>query len=255
MGKLEGKVAVITGASSGIGWEICKLFASEGAKVVGMARRGNLLEKLAAEIKEAGGAFAYYAGDVTLDKDIDAAIDKAVAEFGAIDILVNNAGTLDHQYPVGEMSNERWDFVIGLNLTAPMKAMRKAIPYMLEQENGGVIVNMSSVAALRGCIGGAAYTASKNGVIGLTKNTAYMYAEKKIRCNCICPGGVKTPMLDDSFTDASPLGTERSVKACGPMVRPAEPQEIADVALFLASDESRVLNGVCVAADSGFVAG
>lgn len=161
MGILEGKVAVVTGANSGVGRCTAMQLCREGASVVGIARREDALLKVKEEIEKDGGRFEAYAGDITLEENADAVIAYAVKTFGKIDILVNAAGMLDYQYPCGAMESERWDNVVALNLTAPMMTSRKAITHMLEQGNGGNIINVGSTATLNGCVGGAAYTATK----------------------------------------------------------------------------------------------
>ena len=254
MGKFEGKVVIVTGTSAGVGRATAKKYAAEGAKVVGIARRGNLQETLRQEIEAANGVFVPVVGDVTVEADVDRLIDTAMEQFGKIDILVNNAGTSDLLYMTENTSNETWDDIIALNLTAPFMTMRKALPHMLEAKAGS-IVNVGSVASMRGMIGGAAYTASKHGLVGLTKSTAYYYARKGIRCNLVMPGGVDTYLCSPEIAAINePEGFAMSNSVCATMIRIAQPEEIADVILYLSSDDATIVNGAIVSADAGFTA-
>lgn len=254
MGKFDGKVVAITGTSAGVGRATAKKFAAEGAKVVGIARRAELQETLKAEITAAGGVFVPVVGDVTKESDVDRFIETAVNQFGKLDIVVNNAGTSDFIFMCHNTENKIWDDIIALNLTAPFTVSRKALSYMLPAGNGN-IVNIGSVASVRGMIGGAAYTASKHGLVGLTKSTAYAYAKKGIRCNMVMPGGVDTYLCSpEIFALNEPEGFEMSNSICATMIRMAQPEEISDLILFLASDDAGVINGAIIPADSGFTA-
>ncbi len=251
---LKDKVVVLTGASSGIGRAAALQFVEEGAKVIGVARRENLLMEVKAEAEKMGGVFIPYCGDLTDDATIDGMIDTAIEKFGRIDILINNAGRADALYPVHLVDDKRWEYILNLMLTAPMKAMRKAIPYMMEQ-GGGNIVNVASVGAWR-VVAGAAYVAAKAGLLAITRNAAYMYADKNIRVNAVCPGGVDTACAYSYPDDPNnEFGLAFTTKVCGSMVRLAQPQETARAILLLASDEAPILNGIAVAADNGFMAG
>lgn len=249
--RLKDKVVLLTGASSGMGKDTALLFAQEGAKVVAAARRMQKLEELAKEAKDAPGEVMPLEVDVSKDEDIDHLVNFAMDKYGRIDILVNNAGVLDDFMPVGEVTDQLWDKVIGINLTAPMKLTRKVIPIMEKQEKGNII-NISSLGGLYGSRAGAAYTASKFGLTGLTKNTAYMYAEKGIRCNAICPGGVDTEISD--HMNPSEFGLARVMKGTSNNIRSGSGMEIAHIALFLASDESSFINGDTIVADAGWTA-
>lgn len=253
----EGKVVAITGVSSGIGRCAVKMFAQEGAKVVGIARRENLLKELEAEVAATGGIFVPIAGDITSEENVNHLIDYTVETFGRIDVLVNNAGAMDYATPVADMERAVWDRCITMNLTVPMMTMRRALFYMLKQENGGNIVNVGSTASLRGAINGAAYTASKHGLVGLTKNTAYTYAKRKIRCNMVCPSGVDTVMCAPETQNQSTLKNPETYplykEVCRTMTKCA-PEEIAKIILYLASDVPQVLNGAIITADSGYTA-
>lgn len=251
--RFENKVVVVTGAASGIGRMTAKMFAAEGAKVVGIARRESLLKELEEEITAAGGVFAAFPGDLTCGEDCDGVIDFAVEHFGTIDILANIAGAMDYAHLCDAMTDEIWDNCIAVNLTAPMKTSRRALKYMLE--NGkGIIVNVGSEASLKGMVSGAAYTASKHGIAGLTKNVAYSYAKRGIRCNAVCPGGVKTAMIQPSDKNYAP-----GLAICSPVsrntnIRPLETEEVGNLILFLASDEASGINGALIPIDGGWSA-
>lgn len=249
--RLKEKVVLLTGASSGIGREIALLFAKEGAKVVGVARRMDRLEELAKESRDYVGEIIPLQGDVSKDEDLNNMVEHTMSKYGRIDVLINNAGILDNFTPVGEITDELWDKVMNINLTAPMKLIRKVLPIMENQEKGNII-NMSSLGGLHGGRAGGAYSASKFGITGITKNVAYMYATKGIRCNAISPGGVDTEIMDT--LQASEFGVERIMLGTANNIRSGTGREIANIALFLASDESSFVNGAAIAADAGWSA-
>lgn len=250
--KLSGRTAIVTGAGSGMGRAIAKLFAEEGARVVAVDMNGDSVEAVALEIKASGGEAVGVAGNVTKQEDIDKMVETATSTFGSLDILVNNAGIMDNFLTVGEVTDEVWDRVIAVNLTGPMKLARAAIHVMDKQDSGGVIINNASVGGLFGTRGGASYVASKHALIGLTKNIAATYGTfNKIRANAIAPGGVNTN-IGATITAPSELGM-RAIQGAGeaPM---GEPEQIAKVALFLASDDSSFVNGDVLKADGGWTA-
>ncbi|MGZ7166747.1 MAG: glucose 1-dehydrogenase [Halobacteriota archaeon] len=250
MGRLENKVALVTGASSGMGYEIAKLFGKEGASVVVIARRKEKLADLIAQIEADGGKGIAVAGDVTSEEDVQNAVKTAVQEFGKLNIVINNAGILDKMKPVTELDDDLWNAVMNVNLMGPMRFFRAAIPEM-EKIGGGVFVTVASLGGLHAGIAGSAYIASKHGVLGLAKNVAYMYANKNIRSNVIAPGAVNTEMGTD-VTGNSAMGMERCQVGMATMPRMGEPEEIARLALFLASDEASLINGAVVTADAGW---
>lgn len=253
MTRLKEKTAVITGASSGIGGAIALLFAREGADVIAVARRQERLEKLAAQAKETGsGSIIPFPGDVRRREDMEKMLELAVREFGKIDILVNNAGIMDEMTPVGEATDDLWAQVIAVNLTGPFYACRKAVNLMAAQGFGNII-NVSSVGGLCGSRAGTCYTASKFGLVGMTKNIAFQYAPQGIRCNAICPGGVETE-IGVGMVNPSPFGLERVMSGAQNSPRLGSSEEIANIALFLASDESSFINGAAIVADAGWTA-
>ena len=249
--KLDGKVVLLTGASSGMGKEMALLFAKEGANVVAVARRMNKLEELSKEAADLSGEIVAVEGDVTKDEDINNMVEKAIEKYGKIDILVNNAGILDNFTALGDLDDELWNRVLNINLTAPMKISRKVLPIM-EKQGKGNIINIASLGGLYGSRAGIAYTASKHGLIGITKNIAYMYAEKGIRCNAICPGGVETEIMNT--LEPSEFGMERVMKGTTNNIRSGSGKEIANIALFLASEDSSFVNGDAIVADAGWSA-
>jgi NAD(P)-dependent dehydrogenase (short-subunit alcohol dehydrogenase family) len=250
--KLQDKIAIVTGASSGMGKAISLLFAEDGATVIAIARRVDRLDALAKDSASLPGNIVARQGDVSDEGAMNALVDAVIKEFGKIDILVNNAGVMDEMMPAAETTDELWDNVMQVNLKAPFNLIRKVLPLMLEREAGN-IVNIASVGGLNGSRAGAAYTASKFGVIGLTKNTGFMYAQKGIRCNAICPGGVDTEIAT-GIKNPSQFGISRAMSGISINPRQGSAREIANVALFLASDDSSFVNGATIVADSGWTA-
>ena len=246
---LTGKIAIVTGASSGMGAAITKLFAEQGATVVALARRKELLDELAAQ----NSNIVPYVADVTKNIDIEDVVKFTTEKFGKIDILVNNAGIMDDMLPLDELSDEMWDKVLSVNTAGVMKMSRAVVKEMLKKKSGA-IVNISSLGGLYGGRAGTAYTASKHATVGLTRSTAFMYAKEGIRCNAICPGGVATEIAQNSMKNPSKSGLAKTMVGMPLNPRVAEAGEIANVALFLASGASSVLNGAIIAADSGWSA-
>lgn len=250
--RLAHKSVVLTGASSGMGRTITEMFAREGARVLAVAIGTKRLEQLAKQSAECSGEIVPWKGDTLIQEDVNGMIDEAVRRFGRLDILINNAGLMDDFSGVGEFNDDVFEKVMRLNLVAPAYAMRRAIQEF-QKEGGGVIINIASVAGLFGGRAGAAYTASKHGLIGLTKNTAYMYANKNIRCNAICPGSIKKEMGSDEFLkEFNESGLAMAQRGRGLVERPGESEEIAEAAIFLASDSSSYINGQAILVDGGW---
>lgn len=250
--RLSGKVAVVTGAASGMGKAIAELYAAEGAKVVVSDLRAEAAQAVVDGIAAKGGSAVAVASNVAKEEDVQRMIDTAVTTFGTVDILVNNAGIMDNFVPAGEVTDDLWERIFAVNTTGPMRTIRKVLPIFTEKKSG-VIVNIASAGGLMGSRAGAAYTASKHAVVGLTKNVGFQYATLGIRCNAIAPGGVNTN-IGASMTAPNPFGMERAMAGMGINPRVGEPEEIAKVALFLASDDASFVNGTVVAADAGWMA-
>lgn len=252
MKKLENKVAVVTGAGAGMGKAIATLFAKEGCKVVATDINEARLEALKTEIAESGGELLPLAANMAIEADIERMIQTAVDHYGSLDILINNAGIMDHFAPVGELDNDMWEKVMKVNVEGPFKAMRSAVKIFLAK-GSGTIVNIASVGGLQGGRAGAAYTASKYALIGLTKNTGYMYSKSGIRCNAIAPGAVNTSISDTiDFTKITPLVNDRIMAGMPLNPRTGEPSEIATATLFLASEDSSFVNAQVLTVDGGW---
>lgn len=250
--KLNGKVAVVTGAASGMGKAIAELFAAEGAKVVVSDLNLEQAQKVVEGIEAKGGEAMGAAANVAVEEDVQRLIDGTVSRFGTVDILVNNAGIMDNFVPAADLTDALWDKVFAVNTTGPMRTIRKVLPIFTEKK-AGVIVNIASAGGLFGSRAGAAYTASKHAVIGLTKNVGFQYATHGIRCNAIAPGAVETNIAS-TLTAVNPFGMERAQVGMGINPGLGKPEDIAKVALFLASDESSFVNGTTVTADAGWTA-
>ena len=250
--RLQGKVAVITGAASGMGKAIAIVYAKEGAKVVVSDINLEGANGTVAEIVSNGGMATAVATNVTKEEDIQNLIDTAVKVYGTLDILVNNAGIMDNFFPAAEVTDELWERVFAINTTGPMRAIRKALPIFIKK-GSGIIVNISSVGGLFGSRAGAAYTASKHAVVGLTKSVGFQYATLGIRCNAIAPGAVNTN-IGATITAPNEFGMARAMAGINLNPRAGESEEIAKVALFLASDDSSFVNGSIITADAGWTA-
>lgn len=252
--RLDGKVAVITGAASGIGLAMARIFAAEGARVVAADRNVARLEAAISGISATGGTIHAVPGDIGVQAEAEALIDEAIATYGGIHVLVNNAGIMDYMEGTASVSDDIWRAVLSVNLEGPMFTIRRALRWMLEH-GGGSIVNISSTAGISGGAAGTAYTVSKHGVVGLTRSTAWQYATKGIRCNAICPGGTATNIQESMLPER--MNAEGGARAgLFATLIPAflQPEDIAHLALFLASDESRHVNGAIIPADGGWKA-
>jgi NAD(P)-dependent dehydrogenase (short-subunit alcohol dehydrogenase family) len=252
--RLEGKVAVITGAGSGMGRAMANMFAAEGAKIVAAEWNETTLSEVVDEVTAAGGTITGVAGNVAIEGDCKRIIDTATSTYGRLDVLCNNAGVMDQNQAVGELTDEMWERVLGINLNGPMYLSRLAVPIMVAQ-GGGSIVNTASVAGLGGGAAGAAYTVSKHALIGLTRNTAFVYFPDGVRCNAIAAGAVETNIVQSvDPTKMDPKGSARYQTWYAAIPGQLQASDIASLALFLASDESKMVNGAIIPADAGWTA-
>ncbi|HVT78254.1 MAG TPA: glucose 1-dehydrogenase [Acidimicrobiales bacterium] len=249
MSELQGKVALVTGASSGIGKATAMALAVAGADVVVADRDAVRGELVAADIQAKGGRSLFVRVDVADDESVGAMVDAALRHFARLDIAVNNAGIEGASAPTAECSLENWHTTLAVNLTGVFHCMRHEIPALLET-GGGSIVNMASVAGLVGFAASPAYVASKHGVVGLTKTAALDYAGR-IRVNAVCPGVIDTEMVA-RFTHDEPAAVA-AMQAMEPVGRLGRPEEIADACVWLASDSSSFVTGQAIAVDGGLV--
>jgi NAD(P)-dependent dehydrogenase (short-subunit alcohol dehydrogenase family) len=248
---MSGKVAIVTGASAGIGHATALAFGREGASVIVAdvdARRG---EQTADEIRALGADALFVRTDISSADDVAALVDRAVERFGRLDYAFNNAGIEGETAPTADCAVENWNRTIGVNLTGTFLCMRAEIPKMLAG-GGGSIVNNSSVAGLVGFAGIPAYTASKHGVIGLTKTAALEYATLGIRVNAVCPGVIETEMIT-RFTHGDAEAASQLLQT-EPVGRLGTPAEIADAVIWLCSERASFVTGQAIAVDGGFVA-
>lgn len=252
--RLSGKVAIVTGAGSGMGRATALLFAREGAKVVGGDIDAERIEAVTAEVTAAGGEMISVVGNIAKREDAEALVARAIEEFGQLDVLVNNAGVMDLMEGVANFKDDTFERVFGVNVYGPFVTSRAAVRHTKERGKGA-IVNIASVAAVTGASAGAVYTASKHALVGLSRNTAYAYAPFGIRCNVLIVGGVETNIMagaDPAKFDHEALAQFGKWHAANPRV--LQPDEVAALSLFLASDEASGINGAEVAVDAGWTA-
>ena len=252
-GQFQGKSAVVTGAAGGIGRASAIAFAREGAGVVVADLNLEGCEETVAMIASERGKAVAIKTDVSSSTDVQAMVKKAVDEFGGLNFAHNNAGIEGAVGMTADYDENEWDRVLTINLKSTFLCMKYEIPEMIKK-GGGAIVNTASIAGLVGYMTMPAYSASKHGMVGLTKTTALEYATRGVRVNAICPGGVKTPMVDRMSATQNKEEFEAMIRAMHPMGRIGEPEEIANVAVFLCSDKASFITGQALAADGGFVA-
>jgi dihydroanticapsin dehydrogenase len=253
MQRLKGKVVIITGAASGIGQGTAEVFAEEGARLVLVDRDCARLEATCARLKSSGAEVVSVCGDVSGVETIERTVGAALQAFGQIDVVFNNAGIMPHG-DLQDFGEATWDEVLAVNVKSMFLMSKAVIPHMLERGKGSII-NTSSVMATLTEPGYEAYTTSKAGIIGLTKALAVSYAERGVRCNCICPGWVDTPL---NRTVAEELGGMDKlypiIKQQQPLGRMASPREVAYAVLFLASDEASAVTGSALYVDGASTA-
>ncbi|HEX4771461.1 MAG TPA: SDR family oxidoreductase [Bryobacteraceae bacterium] len=247
-GSFEGRVAFVTGAGSGIGRETALAFARQGASVVVGDRSEASNQETARLIEQLGGRALAVTCDVTRTDDIRTALDKAAEAFGRLDFAFNNAGSEQAITATADLTEQEWDRIVAVNLRSVFLCMKYEIPAML-QNGGGVIVNTSSGAGVKGFKGQAAYAAAKHGVIGLTKSAALDYASQNIRINAVCPGIIETSMMQ-RFTGGTSEGRERVI-AQEPIGRMGKPEEIAAAVVWLCSDTAAFVIGHAMVIDGG----
>lgn len=249
MKRLEGKNVLVSGAASGIGRASAILFASEGANVV-VLDRAAAVEETAQAIRSAGGKAIALVKDSSDEANVAAAIDTVVSEFGALDVCFANAGVSGGWVPLQEQTPEHWAEILKINLIGTFLAVKHAARVMTPRQRGSIICT-ASVAGLRSGAGGSPYSASKAGVISLVQTTAWHLAGSGVRINAICPGLIETGMTRPIFEQARARGTDHKIGQLNPLRRAGAPNEIAQMALFLASDEASYVNGQAFPVDGG----
>jgi len=251
MSDMNNKVALVTGASSGIGRATAKLFADKGAKVVVAARRQDELDALVSEIQSQGSEATAIQTDVCKVADVERMVDHAIKTFGRLDYAVNNAGIEGRFASITELSEADWDQVLGINLKGTFLGLQHQARAMLAAGNGGAIVNVGSVNSFLGVATGAAYCTSKHGLIGLTSSVSAELASQGIRVNLVCPGIIDTPMHKRLRRDIGDEVYDQALPSVH-LQRAGEPEEIAQAIVFLCSDAASYITGTTLTPDGGF---
>jgi NAD(P)-dependent dehydrogenase (short-subunit alcohol dehydrogenase family) len=248
-----GKAALVTGAGSGIGAATALAFAAAGAKVAAVDWSEEAAHGICRRIGAAGGTAVPIVADVSQAEDVERMVTSAADAFGRIDCAFNNAGVSTVRGPITETDDAVWHRVIAVNLTGVWLCLKHQIAHMLAR-GGGAIVNASSIGGLIGTPNMSPYIASKHGVVGLTRSLAIETAERGIRINAVCPGWTRTPMVEKSLADAAAAGMPVPIAGFQPIGRLGEPEEVAEVVLWLCSDAASFVTGAAIAADGGYTA-
>jgi len=252
MAECEGKVALVTGGTSGIGRETSILFAQKGARVVVAGRREIEGQETIDLIRRAGGEGIFVRADVSRASEVKALVEETVAAYGGLDYAFNNAGIEGHWVPIVEQTEDEWDRTIDINLKGTWMCLKYELQQMLKQGRGGVIVNNASISGFIGSYGSATYAASKHGVLGLTKAAALEVARNGIRVNAVCPAAVETPMADRLFGAPE---VRKKVLGFYPIARFGKPIEVAEAVLWMCSGAAGFMTGQSLVLDGGFLAG
>lgn len=249
MGRLAGKSVIITGAGSGIGRAAAQLFSREGAKLI-IVDRSDSVHETAKLVSDAGGTIEAVTADAGSESDVKAFIDKAVSRYGQLDAIWANAGVSGGLVPLLEQTVEQWQEILRINLIGPFLAIKHSMPHMVKQGHGSIVLT-ASVAGLKSGASGHPYASSKAGVISLVQTTAYSLSGTGVRINAVCPGLIETGMTKPIFDNAKERGTQGKIGQLNPLKRNGVPEEIAHMALFLASDDASYVNGQAYAVDGG----
>ncbi|MFY3740947.1 MAG: 3-oxoacyl-[acyl-carrier protein] reductase [Candidatus Nitrosomirales archaeon] len=250
--RLASKIAIITGAGSGIGEVTAKFFAREGANVILVGRNLDKLNRVASEIKASGKNAVAVRADISNEGEVQAVAEQAIRQFDKIDILINNAGTINDPTQFHEMSDKVWHEIIDTNLIGTFRMTRAVLPSMIER-NSGSIVNIASISGMKATekVPLSVYSTTKAGIIMFTKSIAVEYAPYKIRCNCVCPGTIRSPFLQPYLDDEK---AKKVMSATQPLGRIGEPEDVAHSVLYLASDEASWVTGAVLVIDGGSTA-
>jgi NAD(P)-dependent dehydrogenase (short-subunit alcohol dehydrogenase family) len=252
MGRLAGKSVIITGAGSGIGRAASLLFTSEGAKLIAVDRSDGVNETVEM-VRQAGGTAEAVIADAGSEPDVIAFIARAISAFGRLDAIWANAGVSGGLVPLQEQTVEHWQEVLRINLIGPFLAIKHAMPQMIKQHSGAIVLT-ASVAGLKAGASGHPYGASKAGVISLVQTTAYSLSGTGVRINAVCPGLIETGMTKPIFDNARERGTDHKIGQLNPLKRAGQPHELAAMGLFLASDDASYVNGQAIPVDGGLTA-
>ena len=252
MKRLENKTAIITGSGAGIGKEIAIAYAKEGANVVIADFNEEALQSTVTELTESGFSAFGVKVNVANEEDVQKMVTSTIEHFGRIDILVNNAGVGDNMQAAANVEDDIWNRVMNINVTGVMRCIRQVLPHF-EKNGSGTIINMASLSGVMGGRGGLTYTAAKHAVVGMTKNVASHYGPLGIRSNAIAPGHVETGFAA-AMDNVDPFGMKQATRGVGMMTRAGQVSDISNIALFLASEESSLINGIVVTADGGWSA-